>query len=65
MQNKKSKFIVRVVADMVAGIQDQYKVYTSDKAQLEAIYRNAADRARYIANKTLTKVYKKVGFVAK
>ncbi|MBE6896083.1 MAG: tryptophan--tRNA ligase [Ruminococcaceae bacterium] len=54
-----------VVADMVAGIQDQYKVYTSDKAQLEAIYRNAADRARYIANKTLTKVYKKVGFVAK
>ena len=54
-----------VVADMVAGIQDQYKVYTSDKAQLEAIYRNAADRARYIANKTLNKVYKKVGFVAK
>ena len=54
-----------VVADMVEGIQDQYKVYTSDKAQLEAIYRNAADRARYIANKTLTKVYKKVGFVAK
>ncbi len=54
-----------VVADMLAGIQDQYKVYTSDKAQLEAIYRNGADRARYIANKTLNKVYKKVGFVAK
>ena len=53
------------VADMLAGIQDKYKVYTSDKAQLEAIYRNGADRARYIANKTLSKVYKKVGFVLK
>ena len=53
------------VADMLDGIQDKYKVYTSDKAQLEAIYRNGADRARYIANKTLSKVYKKVGFVLK
>lgn len=51
------------VADMLSGIQDKYKVYTSDKAQLEAIYRLGADRARYIANKTLSKVYKKVGFV--
>ncbi len=51
------------VADMLSGIQDKYKVYTSDKAQLEAIYRQGADRARYIANKTLSKVYKKVGFV--
>ncbi|MBQ6053095.1 MAG: tryptophan--tRNA ligase [Clostridia bacterium] len=53
------------VADMLEGIQDKYKVYTSDKAQLETIYRNGADRARYIANKTLSKVYKKVGFVLK
>ncbi len=53
------------VADMLDGIQDKYRVYTSDKAQLEAIYRNGADRARYIANKTLSKVYKKVGFVLK
>ncbi|MBQ1862804.1 MAG: tryptophan--tRNA ligase [Clostridia bacterium] len=51
------------VADMLAGIQDKYKVYTADKAQLETIYRQGADRARYIANKTLSKVYKKVGFV--
>ncbi|MBO4392085.1 MAG: tryptophan--tRNA ligase [Clostridia bacterium] len=53
------------VADMLDGIQDKYRIYTSDKAQLEAIYRNGADRARYIANKTLSKVYKKVGFVLK
>jgi tryptophanyl-tRNA synthetase len=53
------------VSDMLAGIQDKYKVYTSDRAQLEAIYRQGADRARYIANKTLTKVYKKVGLIAK
>ena len=53
------------VADMLAGIQEKYKVITSDKAQLEAIFRTSADRARYMANKTLNKVYKKVGFVQK
>ena len=53
------------VADMLEGIQDRYKVITSDKAQLEEIFRTSADRARYMANKTLTKVYKKVGFVQK
>ncbi len=53
------------VADMLADIQDKYKIYTSDKAQLENIYRQSAERARYIADKTLRKVYKKVGFVLK
>ena len=53
------------VADMLDGIQDKYKTITSDKAQLEAIFRTSADRARYMANKTLNKVYKKVGFVQK
>lgn len=54
-----------VVSDMLEGIQENYRVYTSDKAQLEMIYRQGAERARYIANKTLSKVYKKVGFVLK
>ena len=54
-----------VVADMLVDIQNRYNEYTSDKSQLERIYREGADRARYIANKTLTKVYKKVGFIAR
>ena len=37
----------------------------SDKAYLESIYKEGAERASYLANKTLRKVYKKVGFVAR
>ena len=32
---------------------------------LESVYKAGAEKASYIANKTLRKVYKKVGFVAK
>ena len=34
-------------------------------AYLERVYKAGAEEASYIANKTLRKVYKKVGFVAK
>ena len=37
----------------------------SDKAYLEGIYKEGAQRAQYLANKTLSKVYRKIGFVAK
>jgi len=36
-----------------------------DKAYLESVYRAGAEKAAYVAEKTLRKVYKKVGFVAK
>lgn len=53
------------VADMLSPIQEKYKTLISDKAQLEKIYRNGADKARYTANKTLSKVYRKVGLVSR
>ena len=53
------------VADMLAPIQEKYNALISDKGQLEQIYRSGAEKARYIANKTLTKVYKKVGLVSR
>ena len=34
-----------------------------DKAYLESVYKNGAERASYVAEKTLRKVYKKVGFL--
>ena len=37
----------------------------ADKAYLESVYRAGAEKAGYVANKTLRKVYKKVGFVAR
>ena len=35
------------------------------KAYLEGTYKEGAERASYLAEKTLRKVYKKVGFVAR
>ena len=44
---------------------DEGYTFTYDKAYLESIYKSGAERASYLANKTLRKVYKKVGFVAR
>lgn len=35
----------------------------ADKAYLESVYRAGAEKASYVAGKTLRKVYKKIGFV--
>lgn len=53
------------VADLLAPIQERFNTIRSDKAEMERIYRDGAERARYIANKTLRKVYKKVGLIEK
>ena len=53
------------VADLLAPIQERFNTIRSDKAEMERIYRDGAERARCIANKTLRKVYKKVGLIEK
>lgn len=53
------------VVELVRPIQEKTKRLLSDKAYLESIYRQGAERAGALANKTLRKVYKKVGFVAR
>ncbi|HBL84094.1 MAG: tryptophan--tRNA ligase [Clostridiales bacterium GWF2_38_85] len=52
-------------ADALGKIKDKYNLYISDKAQLEAVMRTGSDKASYLARKTLSKVYRKVGFVTK
>ena len=37
----------------------------ADKSYLESVYRAGAEKAAYVANRTLSKVYKKVGFLAR
>ena len=44
-------------------VQDEYKRYISDKGELERIMKTGADKAAGLARKTLSKVYRKVGFV--
>lgn len=54
------------VADAVVAelepIQQKFKEYSNDKAYLEKVMKEGAEKASYIANKTLTKVKKKVGY---
>ncbi len=53
------------VVELVRPIREEAAHLLSDKAYLESIYKQGAERASALANKTLRKVYKKVGFVAR
>ncbi len=53
------------VVEMLRPIQEQATRIMKDKAYLEGVYRDGAQRASCVAEKTLRKVYKKVGFVAR
>ena len=53
------------VLSITAPIRDEAQRILKDKAYLESVYKAGAEKAGYIANKTLRKVYKKVGFVAR
>lgn len=50
-----------VIAD-VKPVQDRFAEIIKDKAYIEKCAKEGAEKASYIANKTLTKVMKKVGF---
>ena len=50
-------------ADGLAPVQERFKELMADKAYLEGIMKEGAGRANYMARKTLSKVYRKVGFV--
>ena len=51
------------VVEMLRPIREEAERILADKAYLEKVYREGAQKASYAANKTLRKVYKKVGFV--
>ena len=51
-----------VVADELGALQQEYQRYLADKAYINQILIEGAERASYVARKTLSKVYRKVGF---
>ena len=53
------------VVEMLRPIQEEAKRIMADKAYLEGVYRAGAEKASRVAEKTLRKVYKKVGFLAR
>jgi tryptophanyl-tRNA synthetase len=52
------------VVETLRPIREEAGRIMKDKAYLEQLCRSGAEKASYIANKTLRKVYKKVGLVA-
>ncbi len=50
------------VADKLAPIQKEQAKLLTDKTYLDNVLRSGAERASKAANKTLSKVYKKIGF---
>ena len=53
------------VIEHLRPIREEATRLMKDKAYLESVYRDGSQKASYVAEKTLRKVYKKVGFVAK
>ena len=51
-----------VVVEALRPIREEATRLIADKAYLDGVYRAGAEKAAYVANKTLRKVYKKVGF---
>ena len=53
------------VVEMLRLIREEAERLQADKAYIESVYKDGAERAARVANRTLAKVYKKLGFVAK
>ena len=51
------------VVEHLRPIREEATRLMKDKAYLESVYRDGAQKASYVAEKTLRKVYKKIGFV--
>lgn len=52
----------QAVANYIRPIREQYIEYKNNKDLLNKILSEGAEKAKFVANKTLKKVYKKIGF---
>lgn len=59
------KDVADVVITAIEPLQNRYNDYLNNKDFLEEVYKKGARLAEEKANKTLAKVYKKVGFIKK
>lgn len=55
--------VAEAVVECIRPIREKYDKLINDKAYLNGICKNGAENARRISQRTLNKVYKKVGFV--
>lgn len=57
--------VTEATVQTLSPIQERFGRYMGDKAYLESVYRQGAERAGRIAERTLGKAMKKIGFVAR
>ena len=57
------KAVGESVVELLRPIREEMERLLADKSYLESVYRAGAEKAAYVANRTLNKVYKKVGFL--
>lgn len=57
--------VAEVVNDGMRPIRERFNEIRNDKAYLESVYRDGADKARSIAYKTMSKVHRKMGFISR
>lgn len=57
------KDVAEAIVAELEPIQIKIKEYTGQKAYLEEIYKKGSEKANYVANKTLRKMQKKIGFI--
>ena len=55
--------VAEAVCEELRPLQGKYKALISDKAYLESVYKSGAEKAAEIAQKTISAVYDKVGFI--
>ena len=59
------KNVGEAVVELLRPIREETHKLLADKSYIESVFKNGADKASYTANKTLRKVYKKIGFIEK
>lgn len=57
--------VAEVVNDGMRPLRERFNEIRNDKAYLESVYRDGADKARSIAYKTMSKVHRKMGFISR
>ena len=57
--------IINFCMELLRPIREESQRLLADKAYLQSVCESGAQKAAYVAEKTLRKVYKKVGFVAR
>ena len=55
--------VAEVTADALAPVQAEYGKILADKAYVDGVLKDGAERAARLANRTVSKVYRKVGLL--